>query len=129
MDTMGHVIIEPTFIKVADFSESKAAAVSKDGRSGYIDSTGNFIIEGDYVRMKPFSNGYAVVRIRKKGWAIIDSLGNIVFKPKSKIGSIENVNEYGLAKTRVGRKYRLISTGGQFLKGCTLVRSDHSMTV
>ena len=67
MDTMGKQLIEPKFIRIADFSESKAAAMSRDGRTGYINDQGTFIIEGDYIRMNPFKNGYAIVRAKKGG--------------------------------------------------------------
>ena len=57
------------------FSEG-LAAVSIDGKGGYIDSAGDMIIEPQYDNVGIFSEGLAAVKVNEK-WGYIDKSGNM----------------------------------------------------
>ena len=56
------------------------AAVSIDGKWGFIDATGKRIIEPQYDDARSFSNGVAAVKSGNK-WGFINESGEMVIKP------------------------------------------------
>lgn len=114
-DKNGQVAVEPQYIRVGDFSEGKAWVQLPKGKRGYINSQGELLFQGRYSQLKDFHQGMAVVRISQKGWGVIDHTGMIVLKPKKRFKKITDFNEYGLAKVRVGKRYRLVDSAGKWV--------------
>lgn len=115
IDKEGNVVIKPTYIRMGDFKEGKAWVYLKKGKKGYINPQGTLLFSGKYTRLTNFKDGIARVYIRKKGWGLIDDQGHFILKPKRRFKKIESFNEYGLAKVKIGRKYRLINREGKFV--------------
>lgn len=111
----GQAIVPATYIRVGDFSEGKAWVQLPRGQRGYIDQEGKILFQGRYSQLKDFQEGLAVVRVSKKGWGIIDSTGAFILSPKKKYKKIISYNEYGLAKVRIGKKYRLVDKAGKWV--------------
>ena len=66
------------------------AAVSKDGKWGFIDTNGNEVITPRYDSVNAFCNGYASVELNDK-WGVIDTEGNTVIDFKyNSIGDFTN---------------------------------------
>lgn len=114
-DKEGQAIIPATYIRVGDFSEGKAWVQLPRGQRGYIDQQGNILFQGKYSQLKDFHQGLAVVCVSRKGWGIIDSTGAFILTPKKRHKKIISYNEYGLAKVRVGKKYRLVDRAGKWV--------------
>jgi hypothetical protein len=114
-DKNGQAVVEAKYLRVGDFSEGKAWVQLPKGRRGYIDKQGQLLFQGRYSQLKDFHQGMAVMRISRKGWGIIDSTGTIVLKPKKRFKKITPFNEYGLAKVRVGKRYRLVNREGKWV--------------
>lgn len=115
IDKEGQEVIPPIYAQMGDFKEGKAWVALKKGYKGYVNKEGKLLFKGKYSRVTNFSKGRAGFYIRKKGWGLIDEQGNIIMRPKRKIKKIEPFNEHGLAKVRVGDKYRLIDRAGKFV--------------
>lgn len=114
-DKNGQVAVPAIYNRVGDFSEGKAWVQLSHGQKGYIDQQGKLLFKGRYSQLKGFHKGLAVARISKKGWGIIDDTGNFILKPKKKYKKITNFNKYGLAKVRVGKRYRLVNRAGKWV--------------
>ncbi|MDR0859311.1 MAG: WG repeat-containing protein [Oscillospiraceae bacterium] len=69
------------------------AAVSKDGKSGYIDKNGNAVIPFIYDKAAPFSEGLAAVLLNEK-WGFIDKNGNMVLEPQYTFGPSKDTSSY-----------------------------------
>jgi hypothetical protein len=115
IDKQGKEVIEPIYFQMGDFKEGKAWVALPKGYKGYIDRSGKLLFKGKYSRVTNFSEGRAAFYIRKKGWGLIDEKGNVVMRPKRRIKKIEAFNEYGIAKVRIGDKYRMLSKEGKLL--------------
>lgn len=60
INSMGQVVIQPTFLSAGEFSEGLVSA-RINGTYGYIDETGKFVIQPQFDYATPFSEGLAVV--------------------------------------------------------------------
>ena len=94
---------------MGNFKEGKAWVHLKKGYKGYINREGELLFSGKYTKLTNFKDSIARVYIRKKGWGLIDINGNYILKPKKSFSKIEPFNKNGLAKVKVGKKYRLIN--------------------
>ncbi|MBL4648251.1 MAG: WG repeat-containing protein, partial [Aureispira sp.] len=108
----GGVSIKPQYLRMGDFKEGKAWVHLAKGKKGYIDKNGNLLFSKRFSRLTNFKNGIARVYIRKKGWGLINAKGEYILKPKKSYEKIEAFNEYGLAKVKIGNKYRLMDEAG-----------------
>lgn len=74
--------MEPTFDDATAFAQGRAA-ISREGRWGYIDRSGALVIEPRYAEALPFQdNGLAWVRdVTTSTWGAIDREGSIVIRP------------------------------------------------
>lgn len=114
-DKHGQVVVPAMYTRVGDFSEGKAWVQLPRGKRGYIDAQGVLVFEGGYSQLKDFKEDRAVVRISKKGWGIVDATGAFILTPKKSYRKITDYNRYGLAKVRVGEKYRLVDKEGKWV--------------
>ncbi len=115
IDTVGNIVIPIEYTQMGDFKEGKAWVNLTKGYKGYIDKTGKLLFKGLYSRVTNFSQNRAAVYVRKKGWGLIDETGKIVLKPQRKIKHIFEFNQHGLAKARVGKKYKLLNKEGKWV--------------
>lgn len=115
VDLLGNVIIKPIYLRMGNFSEGKAWVHLPKGQKGYIDKKGKLLFSGKYSRLMDFKNGVARIFVRKKGWGLIDTKGNYILKPKRSFKKIEVFNKYGIAKVKIGKRYRLINQEGKFI--------------
>lgn len=72
----GDFTIKPTFDKVGDFADGKAAAYNGE-QWGFIDASGQLIIDYQFDKAKRFDSGIAVVA-KDDRWFYIDDKGNEV---------------------------------------------------
>ena len=107
--------IEPIYSQMGNFKEGKAWVRLKNGKKGYINKDGAVLFAGAYSKLTDFKDSVARVYIRKKGWGLIDVQGNYILKPQKRFSRIEPFNDYGIAKVKIGNKYRLINREGKFL--------------
>ncbi|MGH1337396.1 MAG: WG repeat-containing protein [Aureispira sp.] len=114
-DKNGRIVVPAIYTRVGDFSEGKAWVQLPRGQRGYIDREGTLLFQGRYSRLSDFHQGLAVARVSKRGWGIIDTSGNFILKPKKHYRKITPFNEYGLAKVRVGKRYRLVDRAGKWV--------------
>lgn len=101
-------IISAKYETATDFSENYAA-VSLDGKYGYIDINGNIIIGIEYEDAKPFSSGLAPVRKYGK-YGFINKEGDLLIPYK-----YDDANSFseGLAAVQANGKYSYINTSGE----------------
>lgn len=99
------------FDKVSQF-EDGLAAVTRNGRSGYVDTIGRLVVGLEYDKAVRFRNGRAVVgKGDKRG--MIDRTGRLVTPLEwDHIGSVEDGVAVAYKKTEQGRSYALIDTLG-----------------
>lgn len=115
IDPSGNVVIKPQYLRMGDFKEGKAWVHLPKGKKGYISPTGELLFAGRFSRLTDFKNGIARVYIRKKGWGLINTQGEFILKPKRRYENISAFNEYGLAKVKIGKKYRLMNQRGELV--------------
>lgn len=115
IDREGSVVIKPQYFRMGDFKEGKAWVHLPKGIKGYIDKTGRLLFKGKFSKLTNFKNGIARVYIRKKGWGLINTKGEFILKPKRAYEKIEPFNAYGLAKVKIGKKYRLMNEAGELV--------------
>lgn len=111
----GGIAIKPQFLRMGDFKEGKAWVHLRKGKKGYIDKNGTVLFSKRFTRLTNFKNGIARVYLRKKGWGLINTEGEYILKPKKAYEKIEAFNEYGLAKVKIGKKYRLMNEAGELV--------------
>ncbi len=87
INTSGEIVVTPTYSKVANFSDGKAA-VFTDQKWGYIDLQGNMIIEPQFQKAGLFSENKAVVN------------NNIIINEKG-----ESTGKFALSGKIVGKCY------------------------
>ncbi|BDS10805.1 WG repeat-containing protein [Aureispira anguillae] len=115
LDQNGNVVIKPQYLKMGSFVEGKAWVHLARGKKGYINQKGKLLFSGKYSKLTDFKDGIARVFVRKKGWGLMDTTGHLILKPKRHFKKIEPFNNYGLAKVKIGKKYRLINREGKFV--------------
>lgn len=111
----GGIAIKPQYLRMGDFKEGKAWVHLPKGKKGYIDKNGKLLFARRFSKLTNFKNGIARVYIRKKGWGLINTKGEFILKPKKSYDKIEAFNEYGLAKVKIGKKYRLMNEEGELV--------------
>jgi hypothetical protein len=111
----GGIVIKPQYLRMGDFTEGKAWVHLRKGKKGYIDKNGTLLFSKRFSRLTNFKNGIARVYVRKKGWGLINTKGEYILKPKKAYDNIEAFNEYGLAKVKIGKKYRLMNEAGELI--------------
>ncbi|MFT5648479.1 MAG: hypothetical protein ACI976_003179, partial [Aureispira sp.] len=111
----GDISIKPEYLRMGDFKEGKAWVHLAKGKKGYIDKNGNLIFSKHFSKLTNFKNGIARVYIRKKGWGLINTKGEYILKPKRAYEKIEAFNDHGLAKVKIGKKYRLMNEAGDLV--------------
>lgn len=80
IDHSGKIVIKPTFLDAADFSEGLAAVKIKTpagGKYGFIDASGKIVIEPQFDLVLPFSDGFAKFE-DGKNCGFVDSTGKIL---------------------------------------------------
>jgi len=127
IDLAGQEVIKPQYARMGDFHEGKAWVYLPKGFKGYIDKQGKVVFKGRFTRLRDFDGGVAWVYISKKGWGLIDTKGEYVMRPKKRIRRVAAFDKYGLAKVRIGNKYRLINRAGDFVGNSAygLIRDFH----
>jgi hypothetical protein len=105
IDKTGHVVIEPQWEEVSDFSEG-LACVKRDGKYGFIDKTGRVVIEPQCESITAFNKGFAVVK-RNGKWGLIDKTGQVVIEPQWE--EVSGFSGEGLVCVKRGREYGFIS--------------------
>jgi hypothetical protein len=111
----GDVVVKAQYSRMGNFKEGKAWVNLNKGNKGYINKYGDLLFSGKYTRLTDFKDGIARVYVRKRGWGLIDVKGNYILKPKKSFKKIEAFNEHGLAKVKIGKKYRLINQEGKLV--------------
>jgi hypothetical protein len=111
----GGIAIKPQYLKMGDFKEGKAWVHLPKGKKGYITKSGELLFARRFSKLTSFKNGIARVYIRKKGWGLINTKGEFILKPQKKYEKIEEFNEHGLAKVKIGKKYRLMNELGELV--------------
>lgn len=99
IDSLGHVVVQPKYDSVGEFSEG-FAAVCLGAKWGYLNGAGQVVIKPLYQEAEPFSEGLALVTLRRdikrvalpsygagspailSEYAWIDGRGNITFRKK-----------------------------------------------
>lgn len=115
IDRSGNMVVKAQYARMGNFCEGKAWVYLKRGKKGYINPQGKLLFSGKFSKLTDFKDGIARVYVRKKGWGLIDTKGNYILKPKKSFKRIDAFNEYGLAKVKVGDRYRLINRAGEFV--------------
>lgn len=111
IDSLGKVIIKPSFLEAYAFSEGLGAA-RLDGNFGYISPKGEFVLPPVYDFAYPFEEGRAKVYIQGKP-AYIDKSGKELFRCDCSV--IENYKE-GYAKIIThSEKYGVIDRNGRIV--------------
>ncbi len=125
INTNGDFVVKAIYSAMGDFKEGKAWVRLKNGYKGYLNKQGELLFSHKLSRVSDFKDSVARVYIRKKGWALIDINGNYIMKPKKRFKKIEEFNDKGLAKVKIGKKFRLINLEGKFVgkKSFGLIRN------
>lgn len=99
MDRTGRTRIPPQFDFARDFMEG-LAAVSNDGKWGYINERGTLVISPRYDQVGDFVEGLAVVLLGRR-WGYIDRSGRIAIAPQ-----FQRAHDFhdGLAKVETWEK-------------------------
>lgn len=85
--------------------------VTKDGKSGFINSSGQVVIDLEFEGVSSFSEGLARIFVGDKV-GFIDTNGDIKIQPK--FDTVSAFSE-GMASAKVGGKYGYIDTEGNFV--------------
>ncbi len=107
--------IDAQYTQMGDFKEGKAWVRLKNGQRGYINKEGVLLFSGQFTKCTNFKDSVARVYVRKKGWGLIDVHGDYILKPQKRFSTIGPFNKHGIAKVKIGHKYRLINREGKLL--------------
>jgi len=94
MDLNGKMVIPVQFGWTCDFFSEGLAAVSQNGKYGYIDNNGNFVIEPQFEYAFPFIRGVALVSIENEESVLINREGTVIVDLKDYDGI--NIESYFL---------------------------------
>jgi WG containing repeat len=72
IDTLGTVILVPTYKEIKKGSEGYYAVKNEDGKYGFIDKKSKFVIPFEYDEVKFFRKGYCIVSKGKDKWGLIN---------------------------------------------------------
>lgn len=81
VDTKGKEVGDLKFDGAKAFTDDGYAAVSSEGKWGFIDSNGELVIDYTYEDAESFQNGFAAVSVNGE-WGYIDEEGNLVIEPQ-----------------------------------------------
>ena len=120
--SQGELVVPCQYTGVGAF-QNGFATVTKDGKSGFVDTTGKEFLMGVYDSTKPFSGaGVAPVGmfVRFSGmysvyrWGLIDTTGKLIVPLEYEcIGSSMTSFPSGLVRWQRNGKYGLLGAGGQ----------------
>ncbi len=110
------VVVEPIYDKIVHFSNG-LAAVSKNGKWGYIDTKGNIVLPFEYDKASSFSANYARVTkdnrtyiIDKNGNEICDKIETLMYDTDKPLeGYVAGIKD---------EKYGLLDESGRFILPC-----------
>lgn len=111
MDTLGKIIIEPSFDDLSDFDASGVARFMRNGKMGLIMQNGTVILKEKYNYIGPFCEDLAIAK-EGDDYGYINRKGNWVIKPR-----FENGGDFsdGLAPVTMGKQWGYINHEGKFL--------------
>jgi WG containing repeat len=72
IDTLGTIILVPTYKEIKKGSEGYYAVKNEEGKYGFIDKKSKFVIPFEYDDVKFFRKGYCVVSKGKDKWGLIN---------------------------------------------------------
>jgi WG containing repeat len=72
IDTLGTIILVPTYKEIKKGSEGYYAVRNEEGKFGFIDKKSKFVIPFEYDDVKFFRKGYCVVQKGKDKWGLIN---------------------------------------------------------
>jgi WG containing repeat len=72
IDTIGTIILVPTYKEIKKGSEGYYAAKNDEGKYGFIDKKSKFVVPFEYDDVKFFRKGYCVVSKGKDKWGLIN---------------------------------------------------------
>lgn len=110
IDTFGTVVIQPSFEDMRSYGEGMVP-VKDNGKWGYVDAQDRLKLPFVYEDAGPFVSGVAVVVQNGKAF-YIDTAGN---KVTGEFDDAWTFNENHTAKVKVGDRYGLIDTKGNYL--------------
>ncbi|WP_176220607.1 WG repeat-containing protein [Cohnella massiliensis] len=97
------------FIYETGFNEGYAA-ISVDGKWGYIDTSGKEIVAPKYDEALNFSNGLAAIKVNNQ-WGFIDKSGKVIISPQ--YDEVGYFSPEGFAYVVKGEKYGFIDKAGK----------------
>lgn len=115
IDPSGGIAIKPQYLRMGDFKEGKAWVHLPKRKKGYVNKKGELLFARYFSKLTNFKNGIARVYIRKRGWGLINTKGEFILKPKKRYSKIEAFGESGLARVKIGKKYRLMNEEGELV--------------
>ncbi len=116
IDKSGNFVIKTQFMRVGKFKEGIAWVQNKNGQIVYINQQAEIVLQGEFSKANEFENGLARVYDKNKGWGVINVKGEWIAKPKKSYLRIEEFNEYGLAKVKMGSKgYAMMNRNGDLV--------------
>jgi WG containing repeat len=72
IDTLGTVVLVPTYKEIKKGSEGFYAVKNEEGKFGFIDKKSKFVIPFEYDEVKFFRKGYCIVSKGKDKWGLIN---------------------------------------------------------
>lgn len=107
IDTQGNQVGNERWDDVDCFNSKQPAAVSKDGKWGYVDISGKMVLDYTYDCAKSFSYGFAAVQVQDKwGYIILDDYS---LKIDCQFENARDFSRYGTAFVVVSGGWDLIS--------------------
>jgi len=106
----GEFVFEANYESQGDFQEGMAS-VKISGKYGFINTNGTLVIEPKFKNVVRFSNSYCLVTTMDGKENYIDKSGNLITDIEFSRGGWFYC---GLAKVKVGEKYRYINEAGEF---------------
>ena len=79
-DKKGKRVVDTPFDDAVPFNATGSAAVSIDGKWGFVDSEGEVVVEAQFDEARSFANGLAAVRTGDL-WGYADASGKVVIEP------------------------------------------------
>lgn len=130
IDTLGNVVIEPTYEYGAQFSEG-LASVRKDGCYGVIDEDENIVIGFKYLSVNRFKNGYATFQneegtgvMNKKEEVIVPPIYDFIYHQSENTVAVQQDDLwafYDLDKRKFITEFKYYDVG-QFINGRAMVK-------
>ena len=106
-DAEARIVAPPVFDHIFDFSPNGLAAVTVDGKFGFVNEKGEMAIGFEFDQAGPFAaNGLARVRVGSK-WGFINAQGTMVIAPQ-----FEFVGDFGLNGLAVFRRKSMFDKFG-----------------